>query len=834
MAVTRVSVRELAEFSERGGDINFRFSSRSSALAGIRGHQRLQKRRGEGYVAEQAVRDEVTVEGGTLEITGRVDGYFPDTSPLIVDEIKTVRGDATQIPESVTRVHRGQARVYATLLARELGAESATVRVCYLQLDDDSEVIVEETLTAGELEQIYRSMLETFAAWERRNRAWRVERDATIETLAVPFGGFRPGQREMAITVWRTLRDGGQSVIQAPTGIGKSLASLYPSVRALAFGDDDDRFDKVFFLTAKGPGQAAARDAVSLMRNEGLKLTDVTLTAREKACFNPGAACHPEQCAYASGYYDRLPGVLEEALGQNRSFTADEIAELAEEKGMCPFELGLDLSTIADVVIADYNYAFDPWVHLRRFFGDVDRRYAFLIDEAHNLVDRGRDMFSASLDKQNVLAVRRSMKAESPAIYRRLGAVNRQVLDIKRESEQALAAEGYATIELPTSFLRALREFCEAAEEWLAEGRHDDLLQLYFDASRFVKTGELVDDGFRCVIEDKEGGIFVRIIAVNPAAGLRDGFSRSSASIAFSATLSPQPYFREQIGAGEDAGWYSLQSPFDESNLGVFVTSHIGTTWRERDDSLDEVVHTIDEIVTSRRGNYLVFFPSHPYLQRAFERFRARSAVRSVMQSASMSPVDRAAFLAEFEQSGDDPVVGFGVTGGMFSEGVDLQGERLIGVIVVGVGMPAPSPERKLISEHFDDLQDPSQSFRFAYQYPGMNRVLQAAGRVIRSATDRGIVCLIDRRFNTPDYAGLLPESWQVNRTSTRHELATAISAFWNDDGTCAERHDNHPRNHAGSPDGKPADADRGDDGCHVPSCDAACSDSCRGNPTVA
>lgn len=791
MGVNRIAVRDLVETVERRGDINFRFSARSSAIAGIRGHQRLQKRRGDGYIAEQAVSDVISTAGFELEIHGRVDGYFPATSPLVVDEIKTVRGDAAQIPENISHLHLTQARIYGLLLARDAGVSEVTVRVCYLQLDDDTEVRLEETLCIETLEAVYADLVARYIARVEQQRRWLAHRDSTIDSLPVPFGGFRSGQREMAVSVWRALRDRRRAVIQAPTGIGKTMATLYPAVRALG----DGAFDKIFYLTAKGSGQASARDAVAAMKQEGLALIDVTLTAKEKACLNPGAACHPEQCAYAAGYYDRLPGVLSDALAAGESLDTDRIAAIAEDRGMCPFELGLDLATVADVVICDYNYAFDPWVHLRRFFDDRQGQHAFLVDEAHNLVDRGRDMFSAQLEKNTVMTLRKSFRGVAPSVHRALDRLNREVLKLRREQTAPLEEGGYAVVDgFPVSLSRSVRAFCDEAEAWLVERADPALLSFYFEASRFLKTAELVDDNFRCLIEISSKDTRLKIIAVNPSAGLATGFGRAAAAIAFSATLSPQPYFRELIGVGEDASWYGLPSPFPPERLGVFAVTHVGTALRERSQSLDELVDTLGAVIAGRAGHYLIFFPSYQYMNEVHALFRSRfSDIQTTVQASAMSAEARAEFLEAFERSeggaADRTLAGFVVTGGVFGEGVDLQGERLIGVIVVGVGLPAMSTDRALIGEHFGDGNDPERAFRFAYQYPGINRVLQAAGRVIRSPEDRGVVCLIDRRFGHSGYASLLPANWRMKRVSSRQSLAAAVSAFWNGDA-CDARPD--------------------------------------------
>lgn len=791
----RLSVKALVAFGESSGDINFRFSSRSTALAGIRGHQRLQARRGEDYRAERAVTD--VVSNGTIElnVSGRVDGYFPGTDPLVVEEIKTCRGEASLIPESVRRIHRGQARVYATLLGRTEAASRVTVRVTYLQLDDDSEWQDEETLPVAELEAWYADLVARYLAFEVRLQAWRNRRDTSIEVLTAPYDGFREGQREVAVSTWRALKTGSQAIIQAPTGIGKTMATIFPAVKAMR----DMNYDKVFFMTAKGSGQRAAQSAIDDLRGAGLRLRDITLTARDKTCFNPGSPCHPDHCEFARGYFDRAAAVFAQEASSDEPLSRERIESLARANTLCPFELSLDLTSIADLIIGDYNYVYDPSVYLRRLFDDRPGRYALLVDEAHNLVDRGRDMLSAAISKGDVLRIRRDIKDSSRLVARRLGRVNAAILSLKKAHDLTSPSRetgGVAVLEeLPSSLLTPLRRFCEAAEERLAEDAHPGLLSLYFDIHRFLRVAEWVDDSYRCLLETQDGETRVRIVNLNPAVGLAPGFARHAASVCFSGTLQPARYFRPLIGVDAEASWYRVASPFPQDNLGVFVAPFVSTAYRDRTASLDALVDVVASVVAGAGGNYLAYFPSHRYLADAADRFSERYPdIRTLKQARGGTEADRDAFLAAFENTGESAgesagentgentgegtLVGFAVMGGVFGEGVDLRGAGLKGVIIAGVGLPGISSERDLMLDYFGD-ESRDAGFRFAYQYPGINRVLQTAGRVIRSETDRGIVCLVDRRFVEPRYAELLPEEWQVQVTESCASLGESVRAFW-------------------------------------------------------
>ncbi len=789
----RISVRALVLHGEQRGDLNSRFSSRSNALAGIRGHQRLQRRRGADYVAEKTVRDRITRGETTLVVSGRADGYFPDASPLIVEEVKTVRGDATRIPEDQRRIHLGQVKVYAFLLGREAGCKKVCVRLCYLQLDDDSEVLVEEVMTINALRAYYDGLVRRYFEWDQAMARRQSARDKSIIALTPPYGGFRAGQREMAVSVWRTLQQSAETLIEAPTGVGKTMAALYPAITALKHLE----YDKVFFLTAKSSGQENARRAVADLRAQGLQLTDITLTAKEKVCFNPGVPCHPDHCEYAKGYYDRLEMARQEVLLTDQSLSPETISDIARAQRLCPFELSLDLALIADVVIADYNYLFDPWVYLRRFFDEEEERYILLVDEAHNLVDRGRDMLSVQLDRTRIVELRRRLRDEAPVLARQLSSINDALLAERRNHRdffaQSPSERKPAVLDTgPTRLSKAIDRFCETAEPWLAEHADEVLLSCYFDLLRFARLSDMADENDRWVMSD-DGSI--RIININPAKGLRAGFDRGHASIAFSATLKPTSYFRVLLGLKEESCWYRVASPFPPEHLGTYIVPFVSTNYWDRERTLDQLTDVLATALAGRSGNYLAFFPSYRYLELAYARFRQRYPdIHCVCQRRSMTTAETRELLALFDEDSKETLLGFAVMGGAISEGIDLVGERLIGALVVGVGLPALSVERDLIAEI--DVNDRSGGFEFAYQYPGLVRVIQTAGRVIRSSQDRGIVCLIDRRFAQPGWRQHLPNDWQVTETRSCQSLSSAVNGFWNGDDD--DRPDGHPGSHAG------------------------------------
>ncbi|MFN3238991.1 MAG: ATP-dependent DNA helicase, partial [Pseudomonadales bacterium] len=718
----------------------------------------------------QSVSDEFDYDDFTIQLSGRADGCWPDPNEFAVEEIKTIKVAVEEIPTQVARLHWAQLKVYGYLLGRAHCVSEVSLKLTYYNLELDQEFSFDDHWAMADLEAEYQSMVSAYANFVREVMVWRASRNSTIPTLTLPFGEFRPGQREMAVSVYRALANEGQVVLQAPTGIGKTMGSLFPAVKAI----EDQGFDRVFYLSAKTSGQQMARDAIEQMRTTGLALRDVTLTAKEKICFNPGMPCDPDYCQYAKGYYDKVPQVIQAVHQTSKTYDRAAIEALAQEYEVCPFELSLDLTDIADVVIADYNYVFDPTVYLRRHF-DEPQKYALLMDESHNLVDRGRDMFSASLHKEAVLALRRELGDAVPQVKKALTAVNREILKLSKEVSSELSIERF-----PESLDRALRRFTLAAEAWLDDHTggafHASLLQLYFDVLRFTRVAEQADENYAAIIEKTKGRTLLRWYCVNPATRLAQGFARLNSSVCFSATLTPQNYYKSLLGLSEEANWYQLPSPFDPANLGVFATSFLSTTYHNRQASLYDLVDTLATIVQAQSGNYIAFFPSYAYLNMVYEKFSERyPGHRLVLQEAGMDDGARAGFLEAFEQT-NQATLGFAVMGGVFGEGVDLKGEKLIGVIVVGVGLPQIGVERDLIKQHFDA---DGQGFEYAYQYPGMNRVLQTAGRVIRSETDRGVVCLIDHRFNEARYRELMPDHWQVNLVKNANQLGQALQSFW-------------------------------------------------------
>ncbi|HOT27302.1 MAG TPA: ATP-dependent DNA helicase [Candidatus Ozemobacteraceae bacterium] len=785
--LVRVSVRDLVEFVMQAGDLGGgMFVGAGRAVAGTRGHQRIQKSRPADYEAEIAVSFRVVTPEVELEIKGRIDGVWRGADPVVIDEIKTTTTPLMEITVENQPLHWGQARVYAYMFATQHNLECIAVQLTYLNLDTLETLELRQEYAVAELKTFFGDLVSRYLVWARTMNEWRSARDASIAGLAFPFAGYRAGQRAFAVGVYRAIADGVNLFAQAPTGIGKTVATLFPALKALGGG----LVAKIFYLTAKTVGRNVAEDTLKMLAGIGLRCKVLTLTAKEKICFLDTPDCRPEACEYARGYFDRVKDALE-AIFQRDSFNRPAVEEVARAHRVCPFEFSLFLSLWSDVVIGDFNYAFDPRVYLRRFFDPPQDEYAFLVDEAHNLPDRAREMFSAELRKSWFAELKKPVKIPYPAVARALAKITPHFTRASRELSQAVPAgdrpPGVAA-EPPEELVQALRRFLKAAEACLTEPEPSEartaLLEVYFRATAFVRVAETFDEHFVCYTEVEGRDVRIRLFCLDPSDLLAEALKRARSTVFFSATLLPMKYFFEILGGRKGGNMpdriLRLPSPFDPARLRLMVLPQIRTEFRVRDQSYESLVDIIRAAVAGRRGNYMVYFPSYKYMNAVREIFTAKCRdIRVLEQSSGMDEDARDAFLREFSDDGSSTLVGFAVMGGIFGEGIDLRGERLIGSIIVGVGLPQICLERDLIRDFFE--RKSGTGFEFAYRYPGMNRVMQAAGRVIRTERDRGIVLLIDERFLRHGYRSLFPSEWSHARTIRSVDtLKQAVTAFWN------------------------------------------------------
>jgi DNA excision repair protein ERCC-2 len=772
--ILSIGVRDLVEFALLRGDLKVEFASAARAVDAIRLHQKIQVGRPAGYLPELTVSHRVDTPEVALRIDGRIDGVFEGAAVPVIDEIKTTRRHPEDCLREENPLHWGQAKIYAFIYAAERGLTEIGVQLTYARLDTGEIRETRRYFAVTELRRFFEEVAGRFLQWAAVISAWQRQRDASIRDLEFPFTAYRPGQQKMMEAVERTIQGNRRIFIQAATGIGKTMAVLFPAVRSIA----ERAGVKVFYLTARTTGRLAAEKASEELRQRGLRLKSLSLTAKEKACFNPESACSPDECAFAKGHYDRLPAARNAMFAED-AWTREAVAAASRQFQVCPFDFSLDLSLWADLIICDYNYAFDPKAYLRRFFLEQTGDYAFLVDEAHNLVDRSREMFSAELRKQPILDLRRAVKAVLPAVYRSLGKVNAWMLEARKRVEAAGAPT--AERSAPEDLYPHLRDFMGAAEKWLEKNEkssfREELLERYFEAGGFLRVAEQFDESYAACYEALSNDLRVKFFCIDPSRQIGDALNRCRSAVFFSATLTPLDYFQTML-ASESAEALTLPSPFPAENLAVFVADRLSTYYRHRDRTKTEVAHILRRIVQPHPGNYLLFFPSYRYMRMVLEMFMAAAPdIEIIVQEPGMTERRREEFLERFETDHPATLVGFAVMGGVFGEGIDLVGTRLCGAAIVGVGLPAVGLERELIRDYFAGRLD--QGFEYAYMYPGINRVLQAAGRVIRTETDRGVVLLIDQRYGTEPYRALLPEHWSPLRIRHPEQLTVELQRFW-------------------------------------------------------
>jgi DNA excision repair protein ERCC-2 len=772
----QVSVRTLVEYASRSGDISLGFMGPNRPVEGIHGHQAIQHTRPENYTPEVPISHITETETITLNITGRIDGIFEEHDRVIIDEIKTTQGDLEKLAGEENPSHWAQAKIYAYMYSAVHHMDEIDAQITYYHLPTGEALERRKSFTFPELERFFREIVDPYLEWMDRIISWERKRDESISALDFPFPQYRPGQRKMAVHVYRAIKDGTRLMVQAATGIGKTMAVLFPAIKAMGEGNGA----KIFFLTARTTGRAAAEQAMDELRQKGLKFKSLTITAKDKICPNPDKTCTGEDCVYARGYYDRIDKAVEQTFLETDAYTRKAIEEAAKAYKICPFEFSLDLSLWVDCIICDYNYVFDPRVFLRRFFLEKRMDYTLLIDEAHNLVDRARDMFSAALRKKVLLDVRRLLKDSLPNIYRRIGRVNAWMVKARKECEE----EGGSRFqqEPPIDVYPRLRRFLKLSEEWLSENRptpfRDDLLALYYDVHGFLRISEYYNEGHVTRFEKEKRDLLVKLFCIDPSRHLAGILNRCRSVVFFSATITPADYFRHILGCEENTDWLEVPSPFPAKHFSLLISDHISTYYRQRHRTKQDVYQAIRTVVCQRSGNYLVFFPSYEYLAMVHERFSSECPeVETIVQTPAMLESERDAFLERFSEDNPDSLVGFVVMGGIFGEGIDLVGERLSGAIIVGVGLPALSPERDLIKDYYDRLSN--NGFKYAYVYPGINRVFQAAGRVIRSEQDRGVVLLIDDRFTRTEYRSLFPGGWRPTVIRNTRAMAAELERFW-------------------------------------------------------
>ena len=755
----QVAVRALCEFTAKVGDLDLRFTPSPTAQQGIAGHRTVASRRSEGYQSE------LSLEGqyAHLTVRGRADGYDPNAQ--VLEEVKTYRGDFTAIPSNHRQLHWAQARVYGWLLCHALQLPQVNLALVYFDIISEQETRLQETWSARDLEAFFNQQCQLFLAWADQEVAHRKKRDDAARVLAFPHAQFRTGQRALAEAVYKTASTGRCLMAQAPTGIGKTIGTVFPLLKAMP----TQQLDKLLFLTAKTPGRKLALDAVRVLypADQPTTLRVLELVARDSACQYPQNACNGDACPLAKGFYDRLQAARQAAV-QHAVLDQSTLCDIALAHQVCPYYLSQEMARWADLVIGDYNYYFDFSAMLYGLAQANQWRVATLIDEAHNLVDRARHMYSASLDQYRLNAVRHAAPAQLDKSFKRL---NREWNALHK----TLIGPYHVQSQLPAKWLNALSACITAIGDYLNDHPHGmtgDLQTFYFEALHFNRVAELFDTHFIFDISLREQGkkrlSQLNLRNVVPAAFIGPRLASAHSTVLFSATLSPRIYYANLLGLPSDTVWIDVESPFKAEQLSVQVVTQISTRFAHRQASLAPIANVLAQQFEQRAGNYLAFFSSFDYLQQVAEQLKtAHPHVPQWQQSRRMDENARQDFLDQFTLTSQG--IGFAVLGGAFGEGIDLPGARLIGAFVATLGLAQLNPVNEQFKQRMAALF--GSGYDYTYLYPGMQKVVQAAGRVIRSQRDEGTLFLIDDRFAERKVQQLLPSWWQLNCSLNRKHV---------------------------------------------------------------
>lgn len=792
----RISVRNLVEFILREGDIDNRHGqsvSPEAMLAGSRMHRKIQKRKGSDYHAEVPLKLVLEEEYYDLILEGRADGIqiltegekpdysvsfqnivLEDSAKVIIDEIKGIYMKLDHLLAPVG-VHLAQAKCYAYIYALQHDLKRIGVQMTYVNLDTEEMKYFSEEYTFEALKEWFDDLIVSYRKWSDFQYAWKKLRQESIQKLQFPFA-YRKGQKELATGVYRTIQRKKNLFIQAPTGVGKTITTVFPAVKAVGEGLGD----RIFYLTAKTVTGTVAWETFDQLRRQGYQAKLIQITAKEKMCLCAEMECNPVHCPYARGHYDRVNDAVFGLLQKEDFFTREVLLEQAREYQVCPFEMSLDVASWVDDIICDYNYVFDPNVYLKRFFAEGIRGdYIFLIDEAHNLVERSREMYSATLRKEDLLAVRKIMKRYQPKLDKDFNKCNRILLDYKRE------CENYKVYQDIGSFIFTLMNLASGLDEFLQRStefpERKEVSELYFAVRNFLNMYERVDEHYVIYGEHtSEGGFLLKLYCVDPSLNLQECIDKGNAAIFFSATFLPIRYYKSLLSTKQDNYAVYAETAFTEDQSLLLLGRDVSSRYTRRNqDEYRRIAEYIRKTGQAQKGNYMIFFPSYKMMQEVYEVFEGINCgeMETCMQVSGMKEEEREAFLGQFVAEHERSFLAFCVMGGIFGEGIDLKNEQLIGAVVVGTGLPQISNEREILMHYYDERS--GEGFDYAYRYPGMNKVLQAAGRVIRTVDDSGVILLLDDRFTRREYESLFPKEWERRACCTVESVSGYLDAFW-------------------------------------------------------
>lgn len=790
--VVKISVRNLVEFILRSGDIHVGSKGIRDTEAMQKGgkvHRKIQGSMGGDYRAEVSLVKEIPMKyeeiAFVLVVEGRADGIFTREGRTVIDEIKGMYLDVLKLEEPFA-VHQAQAKCYAYLYAVQNDLKEIEVQMTYCNLEEEEIKRFQEVFSFDILSEWFEHLISEYAKWAAWQIKWEKERNDTIKLHDFPFP-YREGQKNLVTGVYKTILRSKKLYIQAPTGVGKTMSTVFPAVKAMGEG----LVEKIFYLTAKTITRTVAEEAFHILRDKGMNLKVVTLTAKEKICILDKPDCNPISCTRAKGHYDRVNDAIYDMLVSEQEISRERIEEYAARYQVCPMEMALDVTLWADAVICDYNYAFDPRVFLRRFFqNEKKQNYCFLVDEAHNLVERAREMYSAQLVKDDFLEIKNLVKIRSKKLEAKLSACNRKLLIMKKEWEEAKLAgvlyePGVLMDQFVITVMNAITEFDVFLNEYLEFDGREKVMELYFSIFHFLNMYEIMNDKYEVYLNVKEDGkFFIRLQCMDPSDNLKACLDKGRSTIFFSATLLPIQYYKEQLaGTADDYAIYA-PSPFDVRKRRIFVARDVSTKYTRRNYAeYEKIAAYIYQFVVRKTGNYLVFFPSYQYMKIIYDLMEGLEwqekwrGCEFYMQSSHMTELEKEEFLEVFSEKPAVTRIGFCVMGGIFSEGIDLKKDRLIGTIIVGTGLPMVCDDRELFRNYYQEREE--KGFEYAYLYHGMNKVLQSAGRVIRTTEDIGVILLLDERFTTTQYTSLFPNEWYPYEIITLSSLGERVDDFW-------------------------------------------------------
>ena len=792
MVPIKISVRNMVEFVYRSGNIDSGYMSGQRARDGIRIHKRIQnmrkaraKKSGGVYESEYTFKLDFEYKGCPFKLEGRADGLIISGDKITIEEIKSTTRDIDEIEDSPEHWHWAQAKCYAHMYMALFNTEEISIDLTYCNVESENYKTFHHDFKKSDLEEFFYATIEKYYAFAKMDMKRIERRNETARVLDFPFGSYRKGQRELAVSVYAAIKGERNLFAHAPTGIGKTVSTVYPAVKSLEQG----LVEKVFYLTSRNTGRIMATDCLKMLEKGGLSMVSVNLSAKTKICILDEPKCNSTDCPYALGHFDRINDAILDVMVKETIITREIIEAYAAKHKVCPFEMGLDLTLFCDFVIGDYNYVYDPTAKLKRYFGgEMKNNFTVLIDEAHNMVDRARDMFSAELNFNNFAFVYSLIKGKKNALKTKAGRIKTiltELSDSLVEGDSGTAA----THILPDALYYNLHDFQAQMDIWLGQNQGSPefakMLDIYFNVMDFLRILDIYDDSFiMMVTKNKAGrGIYadLQIICLDPSFQIAQCNNTVKSTVYFSATLSHMDFFTGVLGGQEGDFRLAMPSLFKRENLCVMVNTAISTKYKDRERSYGGVVEMIHSAISGKCGNYLVFFPSYAYMEEVYSIFSEKyGSIDAMLQVRGDSGGD---FLENFKADNEETFVGFAVLGAGYSEGIDLAGDLLIGVIVVGVGLPMICLERDSIRDYYDEKN--GDGYGYAYRYPGMNKVMQAGGRVIRKEDDRGFILLIDSRYGTEEYLRLIPNEWRgFEIVQNQEKIRDVLKEFWQPDNT--------------------------------------------------